>query len=202
MSSEVSRPARASPKVIFHTDNSLECGGACEDQVWVRTSTPRCSETSGVAELAVRRVREGTSAILLKSGLGEIWLADSFPWSVIVVSETFNTSFRTGKLHMDCVLENYSVGHSCLVVRRLNITPISAKDLSRLHSSLVKRGPAKHLHWLRVVCGRNLERRHLWSGSRSWKILDASEFHARRLNAKEVLMPMHGEESIFPFADE
>ena len=31
--------------------------------------------------------------------------------------------------------------------------------------------------------------------------MDASELHARRLNAKEVLTPMSGENFIFPIAD-
>ena len=31
--------------------------------------------------------------------------------------------------------------------------------------------------------------------------LDASEIHARRLNAKEVLLPKQGDEFIFPRAD-
>ena len=33
------------------------------------------------------------------------------------------------------------------------------------------------------------------------EILDASEIHARRLNAKEVLMPKNGENFTFPSAD-
>ena len=45
------------PKVIY-TDNSLEFGKACEDLSWNHcTSTPRRSETSGIAERAVRRVK-------------------------------------------------------------------------------------------------------------------------------------------------
>ena len=35
------------------------------------------SETNGISERAVRRVKEGTSAVLLKSGLHESWWADS-----------------------------------------------------------------------------------------------------------------------------
>ena len=35
------------------------------------------SETNGIAERAVRRVKEGTSAVLLKSCLNESWWADS-----------------------------------------------------------------------------------------------------------------------------
>ena len=57
------------PKVIY-TDNSLEFGKACEDLSWNHcTSTPHRSETNGIAERAVRRVEEGTSAVLLQSGL-------------------------------------------------------------------------------------------------------------------------------------
>ena len=40
-------------------------------------STPHRSETNGIAERAVRRVKEGTSAVLLQSGLGNEWWADS-----------------------------------------------------------------------------------------------------------------------------
>ena len=65
------------PKVIY-TDNSLEFGKACEDLSWNHcTSTPHRSETNGIAERAVRRVKEGTSAVLLQSGLDEKWWADS-----------------------------------------------------------------------------------------------------------------------------
>ena len=54
------------PKVIY-TDNSLEFGQACEDLSWNHcTSTPHRSETNGIAERAVRRVEEGTSAVLLQ----------------------------------------------------------------------------------------------------------------------------------------
>ena len=57
------------PKVIY-TDNSLEFGKACEELSWNHyTSTPRRSETNGIVERAVRRVKEGTSAVLLQWGL-------------------------------------------------------------------------------------------------------------------------------------
>ena len=65
------------PKVIF-TDNSLEFGKSCEELSWNHcTSTPHRSETNGIAESAVRRVKEGTSAVLSQSGLDEKWWADS-----------------------------------------------------------------------------------------------------------------------------
>ena len=64
------------PKVI-DIDNSLEFGKSCEELSWNHcTSTPHRSETNGIAERAVRRVKEGTSAVLLQSGLNESWWAD------------------------------------------------------------------------------------------------------------------------------
>ena len=66
------------PKVIY-TDKSLEFGKSCEDLPWNhRTSTLRRSETNGIAERAVRKIKEGTSAVLLQSGLDEkFWAAKS-----------------------------------------------------------------------------------------------------------------------------
>ena len=65
------------PKVIC-TDNSLEFGKSCEDLSWNhRTSTPHRSETNGIAERAVRRIKQGTSAVLLQCGLDEKWWAHS-----------------------------------------------------------------------------------------------------------------------------
>ena len=65
------------PKVIYN-DNSLDLGKSCEESTWNHcTSTPHRSETNGIAERAMRRVREGTSAVFLQSGLGNEWWADS-----------------------------------------------------------------------------------------------------------------------------
>ena len=65
------------PKVLC-TDNSIEFGKVCEDQSWYHcTSAPHRSETHGIAERAVRRVKEGTSAVLLRSGLDEKLRVDS-----------------------------------------------------------------------------------------------------------------------------
>ena len=72
------------PKVIY-TDNSLEFGKACEDLSWNHcTSTPQRSETNGIAERAVRRVKQGTSAVLWQSGPDEKWWADSMERSTFL----------------------------------------------------------------------------------------------------------------------
>ena len=68
--------ATKKPKVIY-TDNSSNC----EELPWNHcSSTPHRSETNGIAETAVRRVIEGRSAVLLQSGLGNEWWADSMEY--------------------------------------------------------------------------------------------------------------------------
>ena len=50
----------------------MEFGKSCEDLARKhRTSTPHRSQTNGIAEKAIRRVKEGTSTVLLPSGLDE-----------------------------------------------------------------------------------------------------------------------------------
>ena len=83
------------PKVV-DTDNSMEFGKACEDLSWNhRTSAPHRFETTGIAERAVRRVQEGTSAVLLHSGLDEKWWADSMDCHCHV--RKVKTSWQMGK---------------------------------------------------------------------------------------------------------
>ena len=59
---------------VIYTDNSLEFSRAFEELSWNHCiSTPHRSVTSGTAERAVRRIQEGTFAVLLESGLDEKW---------------------------------------------------------------------------------------------------------------------------------
>ena len=67
-----------SQNLFIRTINSLDIAKTCEDLSWNHcTSTLHRSETDGIAERGVRRVKEGTSAVLLQSGLDEKWWADS-----------------------------------------------------------------------------------------------------------------------------
>ena len=86
------------PKVIY-TDNSLEFGKSCEELSWNHcTSTPHRSETNGIAERVIREVKEGISAALLQSGLGNEWWADSMDCHCFC--ETFKISCLMGRHHM------------------------------------------------------------------------------------------------------
>ena len=61
------------PKKI-HTDTSKEFRKACQDLQWIHdTNTPHHPETNGVAERAVRRVKESTAIALTRSGQPDDW---------------------------------------------------------------------------------------------------------------------------------
>ena len=78
--------------------------------------------------------------------------------------------------------------------------PISVKALSRLHQFGPKVLPGIFLGYV-LHAGENLERRHYGADIEELERMDASELHARRLNAKEVSTPLKGEHFIFPVAD-
>ena len=109
------------PKVIY-TDNSLEFGKAYEDLSWNHcTSTPHRSQNNGIAERAVRRVKEGTSATLLQSGLNESWWADSME-CYTPICETFKISCLMGRPHTKDVLENHLKDQSFRLVHWFSIS--------------------------------------------------------------------------------
>ena len=133
--------------------------------------------------------KEGTSAVLLQSGLDNEWWA--------------------GSMECHCYLRNIKIfclerrfGKPCngpVIPFRAMVEyhPISAKDLSRLHQFGPKVLPGIFFDHV-LHARRNLERRH--SGRRHWRI-GRDGLHARRFNAKEVLTPMKGDSLIFPVAD-
>ena len=181
------------PKAIY-TDNSLEFGKACEDLSWIHCmSTPHRSETNGIAGRAVRRIKEGTSAVLLQSGLdNEQWI----PWNVVAICETFKISRLMGEHHVDscseCPLTAPVISFGAMVEYHL----ISSKYLSRLHLFGPQVFPGIFLGYVLYAVG-------IWKGAdiEALEEKDASELHARRLNAKEVLSPMQGEKFVFPIED-
>ena len=119
------------PKVIY-TDNSLEFGKACEDLSWNHcTSTPHRSETNGNAERTVRRVKEGTSAVLLQSGLDESWWADSMECYTYLRNVTDLLS--DGKTPYERRFGQPSKGPIVPFGSLVEYYAITAKDQSRVH---------------------------------------------------------------------
>ena len=89
---------------------------------------------------------------------------------------------------------------SVTVWRNGRISPISAKDLFRLHQFFAQVLPGIFLGCA-LYAGES-GRETLWSKTlKELEELAASELQARRLNAKEVLTPMKNEKFVFPVAD-
>ena len=77
--------------------------------------------------------------------------------------------------------------------------PISAKDLSRLQFG-PKVLPGVFLGYV-LYAGRSWKGDIIVADTEELQQMDASELHARRINAKAVLTPMKVEKFIFPIAD-
>ena len=141
---------------VIYTDNSLEFGKACEDLSWNHcTSTPHRSETDGIAERAVRRVKEGTSAVLLQSGLNENWWADSMECYTYL--RNIQDLLSDGKTPYERRFGQPFKGPIVPFGSLVEYYPISAKDQSRIHQF----GKKESLTWIvpriRTVRGENLE---------------------------------------------
>ena len=142
------------PKVIY-TDNSLKFGKACEDLSWNHcTSTPHRSETNGIAERAVRRVKEGTSALLLQSGLNESWWADSMECYTYLRNVTDLLS--DGKTPYERRSGQPFKGPIIPFGSLVEYHPITAKVQSRIHQFGKKVLPGLFLGYA-LYAGENLE---------------------------------------------
>ena len=145
------------PKVI-NTDNSLEFGMACEDLSWDHcTSTFHRSETNGIAERAVRRIKEGTLAVLLQSGPDEKWCAE--PMECHCYLRNVQDLVSDAKTPYDRRFGEPFKGPTIPFGAMVEYYPISARDQARLHQFGWKVLPGTFLGY----AVSNLERRHFGS---------------------------------------
>ena len=186
------------PKVIY-TGNSLEFGKACEDLSWNHcTSTPHRSETHGIAERAVRRVKEGTSAVLLQSGLDENWCADCM--ESFTHLRNIQDLLSDGKTPYERRFGKPFKGPIIPFGSLVEYYPISAKDQSRINQFGKKVLPGLFLGYALYAGG-------IWKGDilvadiEELETMDASEIYSKRLDAKEVIFPKENGIFIFPLAD-
>ena len=179
------------PKVN-DTNNSLEFGKTSGDLPWNhRTSTPHRSERNGFAERAVWRVKEGTSAVLLQSGLEEKWWADSMEcyWKLPMKGDSENHSehqwFRLEQWS-NTIRYQYEINQDFI-----NLASKSYQAFSLgMHSSRVESG--KEMLWLRPCknCRQWTLQRFTLEGStqkKSWLFrMDKNQIPSSRWNSKIV----------------
>ena len=180
------------PKVIY-TDNSLEFDKSCEELSWNHcTSTPHRSETNGIAERAVRRVKEGTSAVLLQSG------ADSMECYCYLrnIQDLLSDAKTPYERRFGMPFDRPAIPVGAMVEYR----PICAKDQSRLHQFGTKVLPGIFLGYA-VNEGRNWKGDIPVADTEELEEMDASELHTRRLNAKEVSTLQRSGNFVFAAAD-
>ena len=190
-------PSQA-PKVLKKY-NSMEFGKACEVLSWNhRTSTPHRSETNGIAERAVRRVKEGTSAVLLQSGLDERWWLDSMECCCYL--RNVQDLLVDGKTQYEKRFGEPLEAPVILFGSMVQYHPISAKDQSRLHQCGKKVLLGIFLGYA-LYAERSWREDFLIADIDKLENLDASEIHAQKLNAKEVLTPKKVNLFTFSIAD-
>ena len=147
------------------------------------TSTPHRSETNGIVERAVRRVKEGTSAVLLQSGLSEKWWADSmecycYPRNIQDLLSGWKQQMKGGS---ECHLPDQK--HR--LEQWSNIT-LFLRKIFRDYISLVRKSCQEN------SSGVSCARVKIWKGDvtvadiEELEEMDASELHARRRNAKDA----------------
>ena len=182
------------PEVIY-TDNSLEFGNACQDFSWNHcTSTPHRSETNGIVERAVRRVKEGTSAVLLQSGLDEKWWADSMECYPFL--RNIQDLLSDGKTPYERLFGQPFKGPIIPFGSLVEYHPITAKDQSRIHQFGKKVLPGLFLGYALYAGG-------IWKGDvlvadlEQLETIDASEIYAKSLNGKEVILSKENGTFIF-----
>ena len=149
----------------------------------------------------MRRVKDGTSAVLLQSGLNESWWADSMECYTYLrnVTELLSDGKTPYERRFGQPFKGPIIPFGSLV----EYHPFTAKDQSRIHQFGKKVLPGLFLGYA-LYAGRE---GGIWKGDilvadiGELEMMDASEISSKRLNAKEVIFPKEKGEFIFPITD-
>ena len=187
------------PKVIYNDNFFWNLASLARNHLEISVRQHDTDQKKhGTAERSIRRVKEGTSAVLLQSGLGDEWWADSVECYChlqniqdLLSGEKTPHERRFGMPFNGAVLPFRAM---------VEYHPISAKDQSFLHQFRSNVLPGMFLGYASYAEG-------IWKGdivvadTEEVEEMDASELHASRLNAKEVSTLMKGDNFTLPVAD-
>ena len=150
----------------------------------------RLHHTNGIAERAVRRVKGGTSAVMLQSFLNESWWVDSIECHTYLRNVTDLLS--DGKTPYERRFGKPCKGPIIPFGSLVEYYPITAKDQSRIHQFGKKVLPGLFLGYA-LYAGRFWKGDVLIADLEELETMDESEIYSKRLNAKEVIFPKQGE---------
>ena len=142
--------------------------------------------------------KKGTPAVLLQSGLAKEWRADSMECHCYLrnIQDLLSDGKTPYERRFGMPFDGPAIPFGAMV----EYHPISSKDQSRLRQFGAKVLPGIFLGYALYAGG-------IWKGGimvadiEELEEMDASELHARRLNAKVVLTPQRSGNFIFPVAD-
>ena len=110
---------------------------ACEGLCWNDDmSTPYRSATNGIAEHAARRVKEGTSALLVQSGLSEKWWRKAM--ECLCYLRNIQDKLADIKSPCERKFRNSFDGRVILFGAETYVSPISTKDKERFSNLVPK----------------------------------------------------------------
>ncbi len=184
----------------IYTDNSKEFIKAFEDLGFSHdTSTPHRPETNGIAERAVRRVKEGTSCALSQSGFHDDWWVLAmecycFLRNIVDISVTNHTAYHN-RFGADFRGPTIPFG------AEIEYQPNTQKDKARLHQMSQKTLPGLFMGYEQQAGGG-------WSGDLlvvDWEELEKANnvnlVHIKRFKADEVHPIKDGGKFYFPLAE-
>ena len=166
------------------------------ESLYVNTPSIIRSETNGIAERAVRKRK----LELLLCRYNPAWMKNGglIPWNATVICEMSQNSWQMGEQLLNCDLENHSKAASFRLVQWLNIL-LSLRKTIQGSINLVRTCYWKflgHALFSGEICKGDI----LVADIEEVQNLDASDIHARRLNAKKIITPKSGEHFIFSIA--
>ena len=141
----------------------------------------------------MRRVKEGTSAVLLQSGLNESWWADSMECFTYLRNN--HDLLSNGKTPYERRFGKPLKGPIIPFGSLVGYYSISAKDQSRIHQFGKKVLPGSFLGYA-LYAGGTWKGDVLIADLEELETMDASEIYSTRLNAEEVIFPNEKENLI------
>ena len=163
------------------------------------TSTPYRPETNGIAERAVRRVKEGTSASLVQSGLPEDWWGEAMYFYCLLRCvydqlQDRKTAFekRSGQPLKDPISPFGA---------QIEYKPSRDKDIQKLHQLGKKMLSGIFLGYEQQAGGG-------WSGDlmvADWQQIETaglrSDIHINRFKAEEIEVVKRNDRHVFPITE-